>query len=165
MPSRSPPAPPSNPFSEPSEASALYVQTSPAAWLEGREVMRVEDGDLVRDPLREAVHFSLFTWRRARPDDPVPDGASRQGWWADAEFGSRLWLLNRLPLTTATLARAKDFAEEALAWLVTEGLARSIGVTVERRGQGQLAILVEIERPRSPRDVVRYEEIWGSSPP
>ncbi len=49
------------------------------------------------DPLTRAVVISLFTWRRAEPDDnaDVP-----MGWWGDTwpavqndRYGSRLWLL------------------------------------------------------------------------
>ena len=52
------------------------------------------------DPLTRAVVISLFTWRRAEPDDnaDVP-----MGWWGDTwpavqndRYGSRLWLLYRV---------------------------------------------------------------------
>lgn len=55
------------------------------------------------DPLTRAVVISLFTWRRAEPDDnaDVP-----MGWWGDTwpavqndRYGSRLWLLQRSKLT------------------------------------------------------------------
>ena len=65
------------------------------------------DGKLVTlgldssEPLVRAVIISLFTWRRARPDDDLP-GDLRMGWWGDTyagtegdRFGSRLWLLSR----------------------------------------------------------------------
>ncbi|MBC1112574.1 phage GP46 family protein, partial [Escherichia coli] len=55
------------------------------------------------DPLTRSVVISLFTWRRAEPDDnaDVP-----MGWWGDTwpavqndRYGSRLWLLQRSKLT------------------------------------------------------------------
>ena len=36
------------------------------------------------EPLVRAVMISLFTWRRANPDDALPDGKSRMGWWGDS---------------------------------------------------------------------------------
>jgi len=33
-------------------------------------------------PLVRAVMISLFTWRRANPDDALP-GTERMGWWGD----------------------------------------------------------------------------------
>jgi len=132
------------------------------AVITGREVLRVEAGDMARDPLRDLVLISLFTWRRATADDPVPEGASRQGWWADPTMGSRLWLLQRAKLTTKMLGTARQYAEEALAWLVREGIASAVSVTVERHGRAGLAIAVSIARPRDPRSRVRYDLIWGA---
>lgn len=131
-------------------------------FLSGREVLRIEDGDIARDLLRDAVLISLFTWRRATDDDQVPEGAARQGWWADPTLGSRLWLLKRSALTQKLLSTARQYCEEALAWLVTEGLAASIAVAVERRGKAGLAIGVSITRPHAPRDLKRYDLIWGA---
>jgi phage gp46-like protein len=57
----------------------------------------------------------------------------RGGSWSD-EFlsmvGSRDWTLRRDKLTPQTLSLAKRFYEEALAWLVSEGYAKSIVVRV-----------------------------------
>ena len=58
-----------------------------------------DDGDL-----DAALINSLFTDRRAEPDDPLPAGVeSRRGWWGDTlaiadgndRIGSRLWLISR----------------------------------------------------------------------
>ncbi|MEE1920313.1 phage GP46 family protein, partial [Pseudomonas asiatica] len=65
--------------------------------------MNDSDKNLIR-----TVVISLFTWRRAGPDDPVDD-EERYGWWgdsfprvADDRIGSRLWLLRRVKLTDRT---------------------------------------------------------------
>ncbi|MFC3674653.1 phage GP46 family protein [Ferrovibrio xuzhouensis] len=103
------------------------------------------------DRLREAVLISLFTWRQADPSDPLPDG-DRRGWWGDSfpavpgdRIGSRLWLLVREKIVPSTLVRARQYTEEALAWLVTDGLARSVFITVERIGIEAIGIGAEIE--------------------
>ena len=143
----------------PSDASITTVFDQ---MLGGREVLRIEDGDIARDPLRDLVLISLFTWRRATSDDPVPEGQSRQGWWADPTLGSRLWLLKRAKLTAKLLGTARQYCEQALAWLVTEGIASAVSVVVERYGKAGFALAVSVTRPRDPRERVRYDLIWGA---
>jgi len=67
--------------------------------IDGETVELVQSG---LDPLARAVIISLFTWRRANPDDVLPAGDDRQGWFGDTfaevrgdRIGSRLWLLSR----------------------------------------------------------------------
>ena len=98
---------------------------------------RNADGTLATgDALQSAIWISLFTDRRAHPDDVLTDGTDdRRGWWADAfvtrPIGSRLWLLNRALREDKTLRRAEDYAREALAWLVADGVAARVEVTAE----------------------------------
>lgn len=120
------------------------------------------------DDLTRAVINSLFTWRRARPDDRLPDGASRMGWFGDDlstvvndRFGSRLWLLAREALTPLTIARAREYAEEALAWLVEDGVATRVDVTTERFGLSGLAVLVVIWRHDGAARELRFSDVWG----
>lgn len=108
------------------------------------------DTDLAR--LQRAVLISLFTWRRAQPGD-VAAGEIRQGWWGDSftsvagdRIGSRLWLLQREKITQQTLLRAKEYASEALAWLVEDGLAARVEVAVERMGLDGVAMSIAIYR-------------------
>lgn len=65
------------------------------------------------DPLTRAVVISLFTWRRAEPDDnaDVP-----MGWWGDTwpavqndRYGSRLWLLQRSKLTNQLVQTVRGY--------------------------------------------------------
>jgi phage gp46-like protein len=121
------------------------------------------------DGLETAVIVSLFTDRRAPDDVVVPDG-QRRGWFGDAfgadptdQIGSLLWLLAREKRTALTLQRARDYAHEALAWLVTDGVAREVVVQAQYVGNDQMQLLVEIARNRRPPAQYRFDAFWGSS--
>lgn len=127
------------------------------------DVWRIVDGDLADDEISDVVALALFTWRRAAPSDPVPEGASRHGWWAAPEgIGSRLWLLRSrtLTLTPETLRTAEDYAREALAFLVTDGVASKVSATASRAGL-VLALSITIARPTAPDLVIRYDDVWS----
>lgn len=109
--------------------------------------------------LQTAVIISLFTDRRARDDDELPDpnNSDRRGWWGDLpsplvegdQIGSRLWLLCREKTIESVLVRAKQYAKEALQWMIDDGVAVKIEVETERQGipgQDILALKVLIYR-------------------
>jgi len=120
--------------------------------------------------LAKAIINSLFSWARARPGDelPTPESSS-MGWWGDSyspvtgdRFGSRLWLLSRETLTAATVAKARDLAREALAWLTEDGLAVRVTVEAERIGNDTLGMRVLIDRPDGQRLDIRFADIWSA---
>ncbi len=119
----------------------------------------VENGDLEIDQgLKTAVIISLFSDRLAESGDEIPDGSTdRRGWWGDMplesadestgtpdRIGSRLWLLDRALQTQDTLNRAERYANEALAWMVTDGVASSVTATASfpQRGWIKLQIVI-----------------------
>ena len=114
--------------------------------------------------LQTAVLISLFTDRLAEPDDALPElGALRRGWWGDAlsgalggagRIGSRLWLLSREKMLPETVNRAREYAQEALAWMVTEGVARRVTVQAQVVGADTLGLTIQIERNQG--QVLRY---------
>lgn len=119
----------------------------------------------IDNPLARAVVISLFTWRRAAPDDKVE--GTRWGWWADGfdgnvndRIGSRLWVLSREKVTNQTMTRAREYAEEALLWLTDDGVATKVTVTVERRGMDGLALRALIEREGGLLDL-RFDNVWS----
>lgn len=122
--------------------------------------------------LRTAILISLFTDARAGEDDVLPDlGGDRRGWWGDAfpasagdETGSRLWLLFREKITPGVIARARDYVRKALAWLIEDGIARSIEVSVEAQDQHRLAIGIVLTRPDGPARE-RHDFVWEASAP
>ncbi len=124
------------------------------------------------DTLKRAIIISLFTDRRVTIDE-LPVGSrseavdahgenDRRGWWGDALnddndlIGSKLWTLNREKITQEVLGRAKRYCEEALLWLTDDQIAESVTVFVERSGLTQLSIGIEIKRPQSEGDRIKY---------
>jgi phage gp46-like protein len=122
------------------------------------------------DGLDTAVIISLFTDRRANADDTIPDGSKdRRGWWGDSfadiendKIGSRLWLLGREKQLSRVLTRAQQYADEALKWLVDDGVAESVEVEASNPRDGILALAVSIFRPSQPVIQYRFEAFWSA---
>lgn len=122
------------------------------------------------DGLETAVFLSLFTDRRAEDGDTLPDSEdNRRGWWADGvpvvpgdRWGSRLWLLSRAKAEPETAVRAREYAEEALAWLVEDRVTDRIEVTAELVGGGTLGLAVAVYRPEREVTRYRYDYVWTS---
>jgi phage gp46-like protein len=131
----------------------------------------LSDGDLATDEgLTTAVLISLFTDARAREDDALPPGVTdRRGWWGDAwpvapgdRIGSRLWLLAASKQLQEALIRAREFGEEALAWLVRDGAARRVEVETFIARFELMGMSVRIHRPDGSTVPVRFEMLWRS---
>lgn len=126
-----------------------------------------ENSDLVlanADWLSSAVWMSLFTDRIAQQDDVMPNGEQdKRGWWGDTyamrPIGSRLWLLGREKQVPETARRAEEYAQEALVWLVEDGVAKSVTVVAEWVKRGQLLLNSEILKHDGSRH--RYQHIWS----
>lgn len=120
--------------------------------------------DAPSDPmtsLRAVVMIALFSDRQARDDDALPDGINdRSGWWADPDFGSRLWLLRRETLTDAVVIRAKELATEALQVLVDDGICQSFAVETARSGD-ILGMTVTLYRDGQPPAIVQFDDLWS----
>lgn len=122
---------------------------------EARGDFTVSDGDLdTGDDLVTAVLISLFTDRRADPDDRIPDGTDNPRGWCgdagqDAPIGSKLWLYTRYKRERETLHLVRRAVEECLAWMLTDGVASQIGVGALWRTAGRLEIIVNINLKRS----------------
>ena len=71
-------------------------------------------GDLTREEgLGTAVLISLFTDRRADPDDNIDNPDDKKGWWGDLapnkgdKIGSKLWQFDRSKTDQNTINRIK----------------------------------------------------------
>lgn len=123
------------------------------------------------EPLVRAVIISLFTWRRANADDTLPSGTelgALMGWWGDSFpnvpsdlIGSRLWLLLRAKLTPESVNLAKEYVQEALGWLVQDGVASRVDVEAERQGLSTLALACRIYKTGGAAPLeIRFTDVW-----
>lgn len=134
--------------------------------------LALDGQDLARDDgFESAVLISLFTDRRASLEQirAGEDKADLRGWWGDYaaevegdQTGSLLWLLRREKQTRETLTRARQYAEQALAWMIEDRAVRQISVTAEYAGIGMMHIGVDLFRPDGTRLTYRYDYEWAA---
>lgn len=119
--------------------------------------------------LETAIRLSLFTNARAQDGDELPEGEGAfgedlGGWWGDtfletgSSLGSRLWLLRREKLTAATRQRARDYALEALQWLIDDRIASDVEIetAVPERGCLELSVVI-VREGETP---TRFQYLW-----
>lgn len=119
------------------------------------DLERAADGSLLDDNgLDTVVSNSLFTDAKATDDELARSGLTQRGYWFDAfdddpalNTGSKLWLLEGAVINADTLARAKAYCDEALAWMVAAKAARQVDVVVDRMGTEHISIEVTVYRP------------------
>jgi phage gp46-like protein len=128
----------------------------------------------LEDTLNTAVILSLFTDRRATDDDTLPLGQTdRRGWVGEAfmsdsfdsnvdAWGSTLWLPSG-KATVDVLEQKRFAAQEALAWMVRDGLASRIEVTAQWVGEraDRLALRPTIYEGGSSQPI--YDVLWATS--
>lgn len=101
--------------------------------------------------IETAAYISLFTER---------------GWWGNEsgdDIGSDLETILSGRLTTTTLNAARDEIQRSLAWLVADGVASAVDVTVEAAGIDVVYISIVIIEPGtlSPA-TLRYRLNWDA---
>lgn len=118
------------------------------------------------DGLQTAVTISLFTDKRLPDGVEHPDGMSdRRGYWGDIaeqdgyEWGSLLWTLYRSKITNQIITNCREYAVDALKWMIDDGIAESVVVNAERGGTYQINIEVVITK-RDTRETLRYSYLW-----
>ena len=116
--------------------------------------------------IEQMVWVSLFSDRRAGPDDELPDTGSgpvyRGGCWFDPDFGSLLWLLVRAAINSTTLLKVRQYSIEALQWMVDDGIAAKIDVSAERQGIDQIALKVTVYKADGTTEAVNFPDLWAA---
>jgi phage gp46-like protein len=136
-----------------------------------RADLRVMGIDIETDGgIETAIIISLFSDRRAEADDALPAGVEdRRGWFGDGVsaidgdlIGSRLWLLAREKQLSSVTSRARQYAREALQWLMEDGIANAVDVVAEIPRPGVLALSVTVHRPTGEAVSHRYDYAWAA---
>ena len=118
------------------------------------------------DQLTRAVVISLFTWRRAEPDD---NAENPMGWWGDTwptvqndRIGSRLYLLRRSKLTNQTPIKAREYIRQALQWLTDDDVAARVDIDVQRTGIDVLSAGVTVWQRDGTRHNITFDDFWSA---
>lgn len=125
--------------------------------------LEIVGSDLAIDyGLVSTIHAMLFT--DAREDETqLERGENPRGYWADApgeRWGSKLWRLERAKRIPATLTLARQYAQEALARLVAEGIASSVTTEAEF-GADRQTLLLRVTVTRSTDE--RWSDVWKAA--
>ncbi|QLR42793.1 phage GP46 family protein [Enterobacter sp. RHBSTW-00994] len=116
------------------------------------------------DMLTRAVVISLFTHRRADPDDNVD---VPMGWWGDTwpvvendRYGSKLWLLQRSKLTNALVNTVRNYLREALQWMLDDGVVSRVDIDIQRTGINELGNRIVLWRRDGPV-TISFNDLWS----
>lgn len=139
-------------------------------WQQTHGDIAIEGADLLADEgLETAVMLSLFLDRRAEDADNLPDDVDPRGWWGDSfadvqgdAVGSRLWLLSREKQLQSVANRVQEYAAEALAWLVDDGVASAVDAVATWVAPGMCALSVSIQRPDKPPFTRQFQNVWSA---
>lgn len=123
--------------------------------------------------LDTAVILSLLTDARAEDDDMIPGGSEdKRGAWVDSfsevegdKFGSRLWLLEREKLLPETVNRVREYCQEALNWMVRDGVAKAVNVTASIIRNYPLGIIgadIDIVKPDGSTTRFKFDKLWSA---
>ena len=114
----------------------------------------ITSNDLTTDNgLATAVTISLGTNRRADSADPLPtQDTDPRGWWGDipanggapARWGCKFWLRRRATMAGDIANILISDAQQALQWLVDDGVAASVVVTAQQQTPPSGTVLLNI---------------------
>jgi len=138
----------------------------------------LEDNDLETDEgLGNAVLVSVFTDRRARKDQRLPDPTTDdlRGWWGDTYSktfndpdGSHLWLLEREKTEATVIPRCEQYVNQALQWMIDDGVVNKIEVKAFRLrepGQDMLGFRARMWRlgDVEPSVDLKFDNLWTAT--
>lgn len=119
------------------------------------------------DGMETALIVSLFTDARTS-SDKVATAHNRRGWVGNIltanigrSIGSTLWVYEQSRITTNILNQIRVAAQEALDWLVEDGIAKTVIVSVQQVTERGIVISIDIETPQGENQ--RYSAIWRAT--
>ena len=128
------------------------------------------NGDLEREEgFETSVLISLYTDARASEDDNVDDPNDLRGWVGDLlpsnddSIGSKLWLLDRSKATQENANKAKQYVQQALNWMIEDGVASKIDVVTSIVGYEEtkkLVLNITIYKDSDKILGIKFNDIW-----
>lgn len=128
------------------------------------------NGDLEREEgLETAVLISLYTDARVSEDDNPDDPNDLRGWVGDLlperndVIGSKLWLLDRSKATQDNANKAKEYAKQALQWMIDDGVASVVDVSSSIVGYEEtkkLVLDIAIYKNNDKILGIKFDDLW-----
>ena len=119
----------------------------------------IKNGDLEFDAsLRSSVILSLIINARANEDEVSPD-QNPQGWWA-SPVGSKLWLMERSKITSASLARVETYCRQALQNLIDDGAVARFDVSAFRCSGDGIGVNIVAYRNDLSQERFVFSNLW-----
>lgn len=153
----------------------MTVQMAYDAGLLAIDLVHDGSGLVPDDGLQTPIIMSLFTDAPATREElhifgkPEDD---RRGFWGDAfpvvpgdRWGSKLWLLDGLPVTEELIEDARRFAEESLQWLIDDGVLSSTGVetSLYERGDGVSVVAIAVAPVRVGEAAPAFQALYDAT--
>lgn len=138
--------------------------------IQGFDLVLADDRIQPETGLLTAYIDSLFTWKRATPAQlraaGLPTNHNPGGFWGDSypvqeddPQGSLLWLLEHATRSEETLALGQQFAADAVAWMVADGVVADTGITTAWWKDSGLMVIGAA--PVAPGDLQpRWKRLW-----
>ncbi len=138
--------------------------------VKGYADMQIANGDfLLGDDLETSATISLFSDRRATDSEfrrfagEGEKPSLNRGWWCDtfleSTMGSGLWLITREKRTNETLATCENYVNEALRYLISDGVARTVN-TEATFNDDILEFTVSIAREDNETSLMTFAFAW-----
>ena len=107
----------------------------------------------------KAEPVKLENWTDIKELVAMSIGTDKGRWWADASFGSELWLLRQEGKVDGTTAgKVRTAILESLAWLKQDGLVKDIQCTAERRGKNEIDYALTVTK--SDGGTIFIKDVW-----
>ena len=128
-------------------------------------------GDLLTsDSLENAVVISIGTYARERKLGNVANlKPNIGGWWGDAlddlgTLGGYLYEAFPGKLTETTARNVENLCNEAIVWMIDDGVSKSVNCVAEIAGEEKMNIKITVERPEGEKDeAFLYELNWSAT--
>jgi phage gp46-like protein len=102
----------------------------------------------------------LESWCDIRELVLMSVGTDKGSWWADADFGSELFLLRASGRVDGnTAGDLKRMIGDCLDWLVKDGLVKKITVSASRSGKNSIDYEVGVFKPDG--DNILIKDVWN----
>lgn len=85
--------------------------------------------------------------------------SNKNKYWADDDFGSDLFKLNKSKISKSTPNEVKRTIEESLAWLEDDGLVEAVEVSAQANEKNRIDWTVEILKPDKETELIKG--VWS----